>query len=113
MNVKFVKAFFAYKKIKPNGHYCSNSQLRKYKDSILWGSTQAKSPLPSSFYREIDTFLKSFKKESKKAAKEGLLDEREADPISWTFFNLILRWAIEENEILIWVFSLLQWNCMA
>ena len=42
-----------------------------------------------------------------------MLDEREADPISWTFFNLILRWAIEENEILIWVFSLLQWNCMA
>ena len=77
------------------------------------GLNSSSTPLPSSFCREIVTFLKSFKKESKKAAKEGLLDEREADPISWTFFNLILRWAIEENEILIWGFSLLQWNCMA
>ena len=113
LNVKFIKAFLAHAKKKKNGKICSNSNIRKYKDAILWGSSQAKSPLPSSFYDEIDRFLKSFKKETKAAAKDGLLDEREADPISWTLFKLILKWAIEAGSIIIWTFSLLQWNCMA
>ena len=91
----------------------SNYNLRKYKDAILWGSSEAKQPLPSSFYNEIDKFLKKIKKETKKAAKDGLLDEHESDPISWTLFNFILQWALEKGSILIWVFSVLQWNCMA
>ena len=82
LNIKFIKAFLAHSKKKKNGKMCSNSNLRKYKDSILWGSGQAKCPLPSLFYDEMDKFLKSFKKETKKAAKDGLLDENEADPIS-------------------------------
>ena len=68
--------------------------------------------MPSSFYDELERFLKAFKKETKVAAKDGLLDEREADPISWTLFKLILKWAIEGGCMLIWTFSLLQWNCM-
>ena len=113
LNIKFIKAFLAHSKKKANGKMCSNSNLRKYKDAILWGSGQAKCPLPSLFYDEMDRFLKSFKKETKKAAKDGLLDEHEADPISWKLFQLILKWAIEEGQILVWVYSLLQWNCMA
>ena len=65
LNVKFVKAFLAQVKKEKNGKLCSNSNIRKYKDAILWGSSQAKSPLPFSFYNEIDRFLKSFKKEAK------------------------------------------------
>ena len=113
LNIKFIKAFLANAKMKPNGMMCSNSNIRKYKDALLWGSRQAKCPLPSTFYNEMDRFLRSFKKETKKAAKDGLLDEKEADPISWTLFQLILKWAIEAGSIMIWVFSLLQWNCMA
>ena len=45
--------------------------------------------------------------------KDGLLDKHKADPISWTFFNFILKWALEKGGILIWVFSVLQWKCMA
>ena len=112
LNVKFIKAFMAHAKKKKNGKICSNSNIRKYKDAILWGSKQASSPLPSSFYDELEKFLKAFKKETKVAAKEGMLDEREADPISWTLFKLILKWAIESGCMLIWTFSLLQWNCM-
>ena len=29
-----------------------------------------------------------------------------------TLFQLILKWAIEEGKIVVWVYSLLQWNCM-
>ena len=91
----------------------SSSNLRKYKYAILWGSNKAKSLLPTSFYNEMDKFLVPLKKDSKKAAKDGLLDEHESDPISWTLFQLLLKWAIEEVNMLVWVFSLLQWNCMS
>ena len=36
LNIKFVKAFLARSKIKTNVKMCSNSNLRKYKDAILW-----------------------------------------------------------------------------
>ena len=98
--------------MKANGKMCSKSNLRKYKDAILWGSSEAKQPLLPSFYDDMDRFMKSFKKETKKAAKYGLLGEHEADPISWTLFNFILQWALEKGSILIWVFSILHWNCM-
>ena len=61
----------AHAKIKENDKICSNSGIRKYKDAILWGSSQAKSPVPSSFYDELDKFLKAFKKDTKQAAKDG------------------------------------------
>ena len=41
------------------------------------------------------------------------MDEREADPISWTLLNIILQWAINSGNIFVCVFSLLQWHCMA
>ena len=76
LNVKFIKAFLAQAKLKKNGKICSNSNIRKYKCAILWGLGQAKSPLPSSCYDNIERFLKSFKKETKQTARDGLLDER-------------------------------------
>ena len=113
LNINFAKAFIAHLNFKANVNMCSNSNLCKYKDVILWGSREAKQTLPYSFYNEIDKFLKSFKKETKKSAKEGFLDEHEADPISWTLFNFILQRALEKGSILIWVFSILHWNFMA
>ena len=62
LNVKFIKAFLAHAKKKKSGKIYSHSHIRKYKDAILWGSSQAKSPLSSSFYDEIERFLKTFKK---------------------------------------------------
>ena len=68
LNVKFIKAFMAHAKKKKNGKICSNSNIRKYKDAILWGSKQASSPLPPSFYDELEKFLNVFKKETKVAS---------------------------------------------
>ena len=64
LNIKCVKAFLAHSKIKGGGKMFSNSNLRKYKDAILWGSSEEKQPLPSSFYNDSDKFLKYFKKET-------------------------------------------------
>ena len=113
LNVKFIKAFFGKIKTKENGNLCSFVHIRKYKDAILWGAKVAKCALPSSFYLETERFLNSFKKEAKKAAKDGMMEESEADPISWSLYKLILEWAIEEGNVYVWVFTILQWNCMA
>ena len=91
LNVKMINFFLTSKKVKVNGNMCSVSNLSKYKDAILWGSQEAHSPLPQSFYIEMERFLKSFKKETQKAKKEGKLDEQEADPIPWNLFKAILR----------------------
>ena len=113
LNVQMVKAFLGHKKQKENGKTSSHVQLRKYHDAILWGSKTAKSPLPRSYYEEMDRFLLSFKKETTTAKRDGMLDEQEADPISRTLFRQMLKWALADKNIFVWVFSILQWNCMA
>ena len=67
LSIKFVKAFLAHSKIKDNGNMCSNSNLRKYKDAILWGSSESKQPLPYSFYNDIDNILIFFQKGDKES----------------------------------------------
>ena len=113
LNVKFIKAFLAYKKCKDDGKMMGLVNIRKYRDALQWGSKQAKQPLPASFYNEIETFLKSFKKESAEKKKEGMVEDKSADPISWTLFLLFLNWALEDGDVFVWTYSLLQWNCMA
>jgi len=113
LNVDFVLYFMADKKTKANGKTASHVQIRKYKDAILWGAGQAKTPLPSSYYDEMQSYLQSFKKETAAAKTEGQLDKQEADPITPTFFRCILNWAVEGRNIFIWVFSLCQWHFMA
>ena len=34
--------------------------MRKFKDSILWGSKITKEPLPASFYEGIERYLVSY-----------------------------------------------------
>ena len=114
MNVAIILAFFATKKTKTNGKTTSFSHIRKYHDAILFGAEKVKERLPtSSYFDEMEKFLKGFKKECATAKSEGNLDEREADPLSWGLFRIILNWSLSKNNIFVWVFSLLQWACMA
>jgi hypothetical protein len=113
LNVEMIKAFLGFKKRKENGKCSSHVQLRKYNDAILWAAKTSHQRLPLSYYEEMDKFLVAFKKETTIARKDGMLDEQEADPITWTLFRKILQWALERKNIYLWVFSILQWNCMA
>ena len=113
LNVKFIKAFLTTRKYKSNGQMCCPDHIRKYKDAIVWGSKEAKQPLQTEFYIEMKKFLSSHVKETKKGKAQGLLDEREADPFSWALYEKVLKWAIQEKNLKVWVFTILQWNCMA
>ena len=75
--------------------------MRKINDAVLFGAITVKQILSSSYYYEMDSSLSSFKKETADARSHGnVLDEKCADPISFSLFCLILTWAIERGNIL-------------
>jgi hypothetical protein len=112
LNVKYVLHFLMSTKTKTNGKIKGHQDVRKYKDAIMWGANVAGERLPVSFYKEMDMYLASYKKLFIKAKKEGEVDEKEADPIPVSLYQMILRWSIEENNIFCWFWSLAQWNCI-
>ena len=91
----------------------SVSDVEKYDDAIKWGSRVAGEPLPSSYYREMGTFIQAHKKEFKAAQKEGKTDTQETDPITVALFCLICQCVIEESNLNAWVFLLAMWNLMS
>jgi hypothetical protein len=57
LNVKyFIKFLMAIKK-KENGNFLSFTDLRNYKDAIMWPASMAEERLPTTFYEEIEKFL--------------------------------------------------------
>ena len=118
LNVNMVKAFLVSKKKKRTQSdgtvvLASVSDITKYDDAIKWASMRAGQPLPSNYYREMEVFVASYKKEHKSAKKDGRTDEQEADPITAALFMYICQWAIEEGNIFLWSFALSMWNLMA
>jgi len=119
LNWKMIKAFLARKKAKEtvNGEitkYISCSHMRKYDDAIKWGAKVKGKTLPRAYFQEIsEKFIPAYKKEFASKKKEGKTDERDADPICCTLFQMICRWAIEEGNIFVWVYSLAMWNLMS
>ena len=113
MNVKMFLKFLMQKKELGNGKVASFNDIRKYKDAVIWGSKTLKTPLPMAFYQETDSFLQGYKKLTVKKKKDGQIAEEEADPITHTLFKLLLHWVIKKNNIFVWFWSIVQWNCMA
>jgi hypothetical protein len=97
----------------PSEKIYSFSHMRKVNDAILFGARTVKKELSTSYYSEMKGFLNSFKKEAADARSRGNMDEKSADPISFSLFRLILTWAIERGNIFVWVWTILQWNLMA
>ena len=63
LNAKAVLAYLSEKKKKRlvDGKVTlvSVSELKKYDDAIKWGSKIAEQPLPSDYYRKIETFIQA------------------------------------------------------
>jgi hypothetical protein len=113
MNMQFFLHFLLETKRKGNGKYKSLEDLRKYKDSVMWGAKMASERLPTKFYKVVDNFLASYKKEFIAAKKQGNTEETSSDPIPMSLYKLVAKWALEQNNILVWFWTLSQWNCMA
>ena len=113
MNVDFLKYFLVKNKYKVNGKMKTKDNMRKYKDVIMWGCSVRNKILPVEFYTMWENYLKGFKKEFIANKRKGNVDEESEDPIPKLLYNLILGWLLENNNILVWVWTLLQWNLMA
>ena len=113
LRVDMVLAFMAGNKRKDNDKMFSYTHMRKIHDAILFGARTVKKALSSNYYTEMDSFLLSFKKENADARSKGNVDEKSADPITYSLFRTILTWAVEQKNIFLWVWTILQWNLMA
>lgn len=91
----------------------SPRDLSKYGDAIKWGAAQAGERLPRTFFEAMDTWMVAYKKEYAGAKKDGRVEENDAQPINAVLFTLFCTWALQENNVFLWVFGLMQWNMMA
>ena len=89
------------------------SHIRKYDDAIKWAAGRSTFRLSTAYYTEMDTFINAYKKEYTGTVGKKYGDERDADPITCTLFRLICKWAIEDGNIFVWVFSLAMWNLVS
>lgn len=69
--------------------------------------------LPVTFYDETEVFLRAYKKRIAQQKKLGNVDVFSTDPIPVSVYKLLLRSAIETNNMFAWIWTTLQWNCMA
>ena len=113
LNPKFLKAFLSTKVVKQNGKTMSYDNIRKYFDAIQFGAAEVDCLLPVSFYQEKDKFLQAFRKQVAKAKCSGDTEEQEADPIPFGLYVLICTWGVQMGNIMLWVWSVLQWNLLA
>ena len=114
LSVKMIKAFMSSNKTKPNSQkQYSFVHMRKYHNSIQYGASRSGKALPVSYVTGMTKFLESFKKESNEAKKHGRLEEREADPITYSFYKLICDMAIKIGDMYLWAYTVCQWNCIA
>lgn len=113
LNSKFLKAFVATKAKKASGKTSSFDHIQKFFDAVQWGAKEANSLLPVSFYQAKEKFLTAYKKQVANAKRKGNTDENEADPIPISLYQLICSWSVKEGNVMLWIWTILQWNLMA
>ncbi len=52
------------------------------------------------------------KKEKANTRSNDNDEEKEADAIPWTLFEAMCRWALTLSNVMIWSFTIVQWNIM-
>ena len=118
LDADIIKAFLGASKVKKvdakgNEIYYSFDNLRKFKDAILFGAKRSKKKLRDKYIVDMNAYIDSWKKENQKKKKEGKVEEQEADPITFPLYRTICFEALSRDLIFLWVFTVMQWNCMA
>ena len=113
LNSKFLKVFVASKAKKTSGKTSSFEHIRKYFDAVQWGAKEVNAMIPVSLFQSKEKILSAFKKKVANEKKKGNVDENEADSIPINLYQLICLWAVEEGNIMVWVWTIMQWNLMA
>ena len=58
-------------------------------------------------------YLQSIQKQNQQQKKSGNIDSHESDPILLPFYIYICKWCVEKGYMLLWAFTVCQWNNMS
>ena len=99
LNVKYLIYFLSStEKREDNGKLKSQSDARKYRDAVLWGSKMAGTPLPISFFDDMNIYIGAYSKKYAQARKKGDVDEYSTDPIPLPVYQLLLKRSIHSHQ---------------
>jgi hypothetical protein len=115
LTANIVLAFMAtIRKVNPDGTGMARSfeHVRKFQDAVVFGARERGVVLSRIFRQKISTYLSSFKKERRVAARSGLTEEHDADPLHFPLYTKLCMWFIVDSDIFAWVYQILLWNCM-
>ena len=90
----------------------SHSHIRKFHDAVLFGAREQGVTMSDDYYRDIETYLKSFRKESVQAKRSGETEELDADPMPFPLYEQLCRWKLDAGNIFGWIYLTLLWNCL-
>jgi hypothetical protein len=117
LNFKFVAKFLNTKKTltkgRNKGMYRSYDDMRKYRDAIKNGATIRNELLSNRFCKALDRFLAAYQREYVGEKKQGNAESKDADPITFELYLLLLKWAAEDGNTFVFFWTQLQWNCMS
>jgi hypothetical protein len=117
INVDIVLAFLAAQKVltskRQNGKFRTHGDMQKFGNAIQFGAREANQVLPESYYTKVVyDFFPAYKKETVQKKIAGEMDSKDSDPITFPLYRLICQWALRTGNVFLWVFTVLQWNCM-
>jgi hypothetical protein len=107
-----IRAFLTSVQTHPDGKSVSFTHIRKFHDAILFGAVEQGTVLSPTYYITVENFLKSFKKQNVQAKREGLTDEKDADPMPFALYVRCAQWAIQAGDIFCWTFLIISWHCL-
>ena len=120
LNFKFVAKFLHDQKIVTTKKSSSQKtrcrsydDMRKFRDAIRNGAKLRGEALPADFERQMDQYLAAYRKEYVKEKHKGNVESKDADPITFELYRLLLKWAAEDGNIFVFFWTLTQWNCMS
>ena len=89
--------------------------MQKCCNALIWGAKTAnpEKPLKAKFWNTINTFHIACQKEVAEMKKEGQAADKATDPISISLHKKLLKWALKENNIMVWHWMQQQLNLMA
>ena len=117
LNFKFVAMFLLDQKIvktgKKKGKFVGSRNMGKFRDAIKAGAKLRNEKIPDQFMSQMDQHLEAYKKEHSQEKQKGNTESKDADPITFELYRLLLKWAAEDGNIFVFFWTLTQWNCMS
>ena len=87
--------------------------IRKYHDSLLFGSGMQGEQLCREYFVDMKKYLDNYKKEVAQGKKDGMVEDFDADEMTYELYRLLSGYFIKKGDFFMWSFLITQWNCMA